>query len=152
MTTQLLGSCPLTVAHGAGATRSARAVTYRHGRASLREQGCVFGHSNLTSLLQPQLFRSCVSRSVLTKRRVVADSVLTVISVQLACSLSMVVCCRPHSTRRIYRAGTVAKAQAAQKYDYDLVIVGAGVGGHGAAMHAIESVSHLTPACSMCNP
>lgn len=54
----------------------------------------------------------------------------------------MVVYCRPRSSRRVYRAGTVAKAQAAQKYDYDLVIVGAGVGGHGAAMHAIESVSH----------
>lgn len=61
----------------------------------------------------------------------------------------MVVCCSPRS-RRVYVAGTVAKAQAAQKYDYDLVIVGAGVGGHGAAMHAIESVSRLTPACLMC--
>lgn len=39
-------------------------------------------------------------------------------------------------------ASAVVRAQAAQKYDYDLVIVGAGVGGHGAAMHAIESVSH----------
>ncbi|KAL3139494.1 Dihydrolipoyl dehydrogenase 2, mitochondrial [Trebouxia sp. C0009 RCD-2024] len=41
--------------------------------------------------------------------------------------------------RRCSRACTVVRAQAAQKYDYDLVIVGAGVGGHGAAMHAIES-------------
>lgn len=75
MTTQLLGSCPLAIAHGAGTTRSARVVTYRHGRASLREQGCVLAHSNETSLLQPQLFRPCVSRSVLTKRYVVAGSV-----------------------------------------------------------------------------
>ena len=38
-------------------------------------------------------------------------------------------------------ACAVVSTQAAQKYDYDLVIVGAGVGGHGAAMHAVESVS-----------
>lgn len=33
------------------------------------------------------------------------------------------------------------KAQAAdKKYDYDLVIIGCGVGGHGAALHAVEQV------------
>lgn len=26
-------------------------------------------------------------------------------------------------------------------FDYDLVIIGAGVGGHGAALHAVEKVS-----------
>ena len=57
----------------------------------------------------------------------------------------MNVCCSQRS-KRLCRAGTAPKAQAAQKYDYDLVIVGAGVGGHGAAMHAIESVSSLTAA------
>ena len=32
-------------------------------------------------------------------------------------------------------------AQAAKdKYDYDLVIIGCGVGGHGAALHAVEQV------------
>lgn len=31
-------------------------------------------------------------------------------------------------------------AQAAGKYDYDLVIIGCGVGGHGAALHAVEQV------------
>ncbi|GAB4820403.1 hypothetical protein N2152v2_007449 [Parachlorella kessleri] len=31
-----------------------------------------------------------------------------------------------------------APASASQKFDYDLVIVGAGVGGHGAALHAVE--------------
>ncbi|KAK9843540.1 hypothetical protein WJX81_008027 [Elliptochloris bilobata] len=30
-------------------------------------------------------------------------------------------------------------AQAGHKYDYDLVIIGCGVGGHGAALHAVES-------------
>jgi len=29
-------------------------------------------------------------------------------------------------------------AQASSKYDYDLVIIGCGVGGHGAALHAVE--------------
>ena len=32
-------------------------------------------------------------------------------------------------------------AGGAGQYDYDLVIIGAGVGGHGAAMHAVECVS-----------
>jgi dihydrolipoamide dehydrogenase len=29
---------------------------------------------------------------------------------------------------------------AGAKYDYDLVIIGCGVGGHGAALHAVEQV------------
>ena len=29
---------------------------------------------------------------------------------------------------------------AAEQYDYDLVIIGAGVGGHGAAIAAVEKV------------
>ena len=46
--------------------------------------------------------------------------------------------------RRISRresAGSVTVAQAKVSYDYDLVIIGCGVGGHGAALHAVESVS-----------
>ncbi|KAL0023305.1 hypothetical protein WJX77_005008 [Trebouxia sp. C0004] len=41
--------------------------------------------------------------------------------------------------RQVRTACAIVTAQAGQKYDYDLVIIGAGVGGHGAAMHAIES-------------
>lgn len=48
--------------------------------------------------------------------------------------------CRHPQTRR-HAACAAMRPQAAQKYDYDLVIIGAGVGGHGAAMHAVESVS-----------
>ena len=29
-------------------------------------------------------------------------------------------------------------------YDYDLLIIGCGVGGHGAALHAVEQVWHLS--------
>ena len=36
--------------------------------------------------------------------------------------------------------GAAPSAQGGQKFDYDLVIIGAGVGGHGAALHAVESV------------
>lgn len=36
------------------------------------------------------------------------------------------------------RAG--ASNGAAQQFDYDVVIIGAGVGGHGAALHAVEKV------------
>lgn len=35
-----------------------------------------------------------------------------------------------------------ASAKAGQKYDYDLVIIGCGVGGHGAALHAVECVRY----------
>eukprot|EP00195_Chlamydomonas_chlamydogama_P007261 CAMPEP_0202900056 /NCGR_PEP_ID=MMETSP1392-20130828/9577_1 /ASSEMBLY_ACC=CAM_ASM_000868 /TAXON_ID=225041 /ORGANISM="Chlamydomonas chlamydogama, Strain SAG 11-48b" /LENGTH=576 /DNA_ID=CAMNT_0049586373 /DNA_START=27 /DNA_END=1757 /DNA_ORIENTATION=+ len=35
------------------------------------------------------------------------------------------------------RASVVAQASG-EKYDYDLVIIGCGVGGHGAALHAVE--------------
>ncbi|GLC46147.1 hypothetical protein PLESTM_001832300 [Pleodorina starrii] len=36
------------------------------------------------------------------------------------------------------RAAVVAQAAAGDKFDYDLVIIGCGVGGHGAALHAVE--------------
>lgn len=36
--------------------------------------------------------------------------------------------------------GARAVAKAAGGYDYDLVIIGCGVGGHGAALHAVEQV------------
>ena len=42
------------------------------------------------------------------------------------------------SPRAVVRARSAAVCMAA-KYDYDLVIVGCGVGGHGAALHAVES-------------
>ncbi|GBG68254.1 hypothetical protein CBR_g2805 [Chara braunii] len=39
--------------------------------------------------------------------------------------------------KSIYRLH-VAAAAAGESFDYDLVIIGAGVGGHGAALHAVE--------------
>jgi hypothetical protein len=33
-------------------------------------------------------------------------------------------------------------------FDYDLIIIGAGVGGHGAALHAVEKVSNSGPFCT----
>lgn len=45
--------------------------------------------------------------------------------------------------RQSQRGGALAAAASAEngaKYDYDLVIIGAGVGGHGAALHAVEKV------------
>lgn len=41
------------------------------------------------------------------------------------------------SGRTNVRRATVVRA-AEKKYDYDLIIIGAGVGGHGAALHAVE--------------
>jgi dihydrolipoamide dehydrogenase len=42
---------------------------------------------------------------------------------------------RPASRRSALRV----RAAAAGGYDYDLAIIGCGVGGHGAAIHAVES-------------
>ena len=44
---------------------------------------------------------------------------------------------RTRSARTNVRRATVVRA-AEKKYDYDLIIIGAGVGGHGAALHAVE--------------
>ena len=49
------------------------------------------------------------------------------------------ICCRIASSKQ--RGFVVSAAQSSSKFDYDLLIIGAGVGGHGAALHAIESVS-----------
>jgi dihydrolipoamide dehydrogenase len=37
-------------------------------------------------------------------------------------------------------AATNGAAAGSCGFDYDLVIIGAGVGGHGAALHAVEEV------------
>lgn len=50
-------------------------------------------------------------------------------------------CCRRVACKASCATRTAVVAQAAAgKYDYDLVIVGCGVGGHGAALHAVEQV------------
>jgi dihydrolipoamide dehydrogenase len=41
-------------------------------------------------------------------------------------------------------AATGNGAAGSGGFDYDLVIIGAGVGGHGAALHAVEKVSFST--------
>ena len=46
--------------------------------------------------------------------------------------------CRPVTAQAGAKNGA---ASGAGQYDYDLVIIGCGVGGHGAAMHAVECVS-----------
>ncbi|GFR52582.1 hypothetical protein Agub_g15175 [Astrephomene gubernaculifera] len=40
-------------------------------------------------------------------------------------------------TRQV-RAAAATQASSGEKFDYDLVIIGCGVGGHGAALHAVE--------------
>lgn len=48
--------------------------------------------------------------------------------------------CRHVATRSSRGQRCAVVAMAGAKYDYDLVIVGCGVGGHGAALHAVEQV------------
>ena len=52
----------------------------------------------------------------------------------------------------MHRASVVAKAAATtgEKYDYDLVIIGCGVGGHGAALHAVEQARRHDVVCAVC--
>jgi len=45
---------------------------------------------------------------------------------------------RPHSAA--VSAALSANGSPPQSFDYDLLIIGAGVGGHGAALHAVEKV------------
>lgn len=47
-----------------------------------------------------------------------------------------------HASRN---GATQAAAGSGHKFDYDLVIIGAGVGGHGAALHAVEQVTPKLP-------
>jgi hypothetical protein len=54
----------------------------------------------------------------------------------LLCAVSRQVVARVSRSQRL---AVVAQAAPA-KYDYDLVIIGCGVGGHGAALHAVEQV------------
>jgi len=54
---------------------------------------------------------------------------------------AVVTCRRPQRLRASRQPVTVqAAGHGGQQYDYDLVIIGCGVGGHGAALHAVECV------------
>ncbi|XP_039127881.1 dihydrolipoyl dehydrogenase 1, chloroplastic-like isoform X1 [Dioscorea cayenensis subsp. rotundata] len=44
------------------------------------------------------------------------------------------------SVSRTVTAALSGNGSASKGFDYDLVIIGAGVGGHGAALHAVEEV------------
>jgi hypothetical protein len=59
----------------------------------------------------------------------------------LLCAVSRKVVARVSRSQRL---AIVAQAAPA-KYDYDLVIIGCGVGGHGAALHAVEQVCMSAP-------
>lgn len=61
------------------------------------------------------------------------------VSVSAACLLHAVSRQVVARVSRSQRLAVVAQAAPA-KYDYDLVIIGCGVGGHGAALHAVEQV------------
>ena len=56
-------------------------------------------------------------------------------------SPSVIVMMHRTQTCRASRRAALAVSAMAGKFDYDLVIIGCGVGGHGAALHAVESVS-----------
>ncbi|GFH27909.1 uncharacterized protein HaLaN_26301, partial [Haematococcus lacustris] len=45
---------------------------------------------------------------------------------------------------RTRRASVAARASSNGQYDYDLVIIGCGVGGHGAALYAVEQVDAVS--------
>lgn len=47
-------------------------------------------------------------------------------------------------TRDLSVRAATGNGAAPQQFDYDVVIIGAGVGGHGAALHAVEKVRYST--------
>ena len=47
-------------------------------------------------------------------------------------------------------AGEKSVSNSSGEYDYDLVIIGAGVGGHGAALHAVDKVRRLNWLILLC--
>lgn len=49
---------------------------------------------------------------------------------------------RRHS--KVVSASSVENGSSPSTFDYDLIIIGAGVGGHGAALHAVEKVNGCT--------
>lgn len=51
---------------------------------------------------------------------------------------------REQVTRAIRIKATPITAKTADGYDYDLLIIGCGVGGHGAALHAVDCVCAFT--------
>jgi 6-phosphogluconolactonase/glucosamine-6-phosphate isomerase/deaminase len=61
-------------------------------------------------------------------------------------------CFRCQTARAQRRAPLAARAAASKEFDYDLIIIGCGVGGHGAALHAVESVSRLNMRVLTCQP
>lgn len=52
---------------------------------------------------------------------------------------------RTPSIRRFQVSSAASSSNGAppKSFDYDLIIIGAGVGGHGAALHAVEKVNSL---------
>lgn len=48
-------------------------------------------------------------------------------------------------------ASVSENGSAPKSFDYDLVIIGAGVGGHGAALHAVEKVRPISVLFYFCN-
>ena len=49
----------------------------------------------------------------------------------------------PRSGKAVAASSSDNGSAAPKSFDYDLLIIGAGVGGHGAALHAVEKVTHL---------
>jgi dihydrolipoamide dehydrogenase len=63
---------------------------------------------------------------------------------KLACELGAAVAASRGAVvkgNRGFRVEAAATNGSPQSFDYDVVIIGAGVGGHGAALHAVERVN-----------
>lgn len=49
----------------------------------------------------------------------------------------------PKQLRSVSASLSNENGSPSKEFDYDLVIIGAGVGGHGAALHAVEKVTKI---------
>lgn len=141
---------PAAHAHAAAELHSCRA----RGGAALRSRRCVEGRERKSETIR----KSCGSPSLsgLSSLEKVYACNHTSTSWQVyymrpscpSCSCTLKhsapstcaacrLCARRAERRRVLPA---VLAQAGQKFDYDLAIIGCGVGGHGAALHAVECV------------
>lgn len=77
----------------------------------------------------PRNFQFCGLRS----------DVLRLKTSNLSCSTGVIASPRQNLTTKI-SASLSENGTPKKGFDYDLVIIGAGVGGHGAALHAVEKV------------
>lgn len=99
--------------------------------SSSSSSSCVPALVSYSGLKKNVGFGGAISSSKCSELRVVAAAAAAVASKGAAVK----------GNSKGLRVQAAAANGAPQSFDYDVVIIGAGVGGHGAALHAVEKVN-----------